>query len=40
LFGAFDEKVRQMSSWSAPRMLTQNDPADSIFGQLVDDLAG
>jgi hypothetical protein len=40
LFAALAEKIRQMSSWSAPRMFTQKDPADSILGQLVDDLAG
>src|ERR1700728_1819910 len=27
-------------SWSAPRMLTQKEPARSTFGQLVDDLSG
>ena len=40
LFPALAEKVRQMSSWSAPRMFTQKAPAAWILGQLVEDLAG
>ena len=33
-------KRLQTDSWSAPRMLTQKEPARSTFGQLVEDLSG
>src|SRR3954451_22549046 len=32
--------TRQMSSWSSPRMFTQNAPADSMRGQLDEALPG
>src|ERR687890_2133267 len=40
LSSAFDAKRRHRCSWSALRMLTQNRPARSILGQLVELLSG
>src|SRR4051794_2254192 len=40
LSALFVAKMRQTSSWSSPRMFTQNAPALWIFGQLDDDLSG
>ena len=40
LSGSFEAKRRHTSSWSSPRMFTQNAPVASIFGHEEEPLSG